>query len=255
MSQINYDVWPGDYQAAVSLSFDDGTETQLNTAIPLMDEREIRGTFYIPPRGDNWQAALEPWVPIHESGHEIGNHTIGHTCSRNFRDEPSDGGLEGMTIKDMEADVVEAEARLQQFFPRESRSFAYPCYMTYVGMGETRQSYVPIIAKHFIAGRGYGEYGFANSPHNCDLACLWSRPVEHTRGEEIVGMIDRALTQGRWLILTMHAIGSARLGTGSGEFQWMLDYLVRRRDRIWVAPVATIAEHLRELRATSDGAG
>ena len=138
--------------------------------------------------------------------------------------------------------------RLQSLFPRESRSFAYPCYMTHVGAGEMRQSYVPIIARHFIAGRGYMEYGFANSPYNCDLACLWSRPIEHTRGEEIVGMIDRALTQGRWLILTMHHIGGARLGTGAGELEWMLDYLVRMRERIWVAPTATIAEHLREMR-------
>ena len=248
MSQINYDAWPGDYQAAVSLSFDDGRETQLNTAIPLMDERDMRGTFYLPPRGDDWREKLAQWIPAHERGHEIGNHSIGHTCSINFQDAENPRGLETMTLEDMEADVVEAEARLQSLFPRESRSFAYPCYMTHVGMGETRRSYVPIIAKHFIAGRSFGEYGFCNSPHNCDLACLWSRPIEHTRGPEIVGHIDRALVQGRWLILTMHAIGGSRLGTGEGEFKWMLDYLDRQRDRIWVAPVATIAEHLRELR-------
>lgn len=37
----------------------------------------------------------------------------------------------------------------------------YPCYCTYVGRGESRKSYVPIVAKHFLAGRSVGEYGSA----------------------------------------------------------------------------------------------
>ncbi|MCD6361389.1 MAG: polysaccharide deacetylase family protein [Armatimonadetes bacterium] len=248
MSQRNYDAWPGDYQAAVSLTYDDGNDTQREIAAPAMEERGFLGTFYLSVRGEDWAERLAPWVELHERGHEIGNHSLGHTCSINFQDAENPRGLETMSLEDMEADVLEAEARLQRLFPRESRSFAYPCYMTYVGMGETRRSYVPVIARHFIAGRSFGEYGFCNSPWNCDLACLWSRPIEHTRGEEIVGHIDRALVQGRWLILTMHHIGGARLGTGAGELEWALDYLARMRDRIWVAPVATIAEHLRELR-------
>jgi len=248
MSQRNYDAWPGEYRAAVSLTYDDGNETQREFAAPAMEKRGFFGSFYLSIRGDGWEERLAPWVEVHERGHEIGNHSLGHTCSINFQDAENPRGLETMTLEEMEADVVEAEARLQSLFPRESRSFAYPCYLTHVGMGETRQSYVPIIARHFIAGRGFGEYGFCNSPYNCDLACLWSRPIEHTRGQEIVGHIDRALVQGRWLILTMHHIGGARLGTGPGEFEWMLDYLDRMRERIWVAPVATIAEHLWELR-------
>jgi len=146
----------------------------------------------------------------------------------------------------MDADVVEAEARLQTLFPRESRSFAYPCYMTHVGAGLTRQSYVPVIAKHFVAGRGMGEYGFSNSPHNCDLACLASQPLEHMRGEEIVGIMDHNLVRGRWLILTMHQIGGARLGTAPTEFERMLEWLDRMRERVWVATVSEVAGHLRD---------
>ncbi len=246
MSQINYDAWPGDFRAAVSLTYDDGNDTQLNVAVPAMEELGFRGTFYLSCGRDDWRERLEPWVGVHERGHEIGNHTVGHTCSRNFSDEPGAGGLEAMTLADIETDVLEAERRLGELFPRESRSFAYPCYMTHVGAGESRQSYVPVIARHFIAGRGHGEYGFSNSPHNCDLACLWSAPIEHMRGEQIVGLLDLNLTRGRWLILTMHNIGGARLGTAQSEFEKMLDWLDRHGNDVWVAPVATIAEHLRD---------
>ncbi len=246
MSQINFDAWPGDYRAAVSLTYDDGNDTQLNYAAPEMERLGFRGTFYLSCGRDDWRERLEPWVRVHEAGHEIGNHTVGHTCSRNFRDEPGAPGLESMTLADIEADVLEAQRRLGELFPRAERSFAYPCYMTHVGAGEDRQSYVPVIARHFIAGRGYGEYGFSNSPHNCDLACLWSTPIEHMRGEQIVGLMDLNLRRGRWLILTMHNIGGARLGTAPTEFGRMLEWLDDHRDEVWVAPVATVAEHLRD---------
>lgn len=246
MSEVNHDAWPGDYRAAVSLTYDDGRQTQLDAAVPRMDELGLCGTFYLSCGIDDWRETLQPWVPVHERGHEMGNHTIGHTCSRNFRDGPASGGLEDMTLADIEADVLEAERRLDELFPREGRSFAYPCYMTHVGMGESRRSYVPVIARNFIAGRGFGEYPFSNSPHNCDLACLWSTPVEHMRGEQIAGLMDVNLRNGRWLILTMHDIGGSRLGTAVTEFEKMLDWLDRFREQVWVAPVAEIARHLRD---------
>ena len=155
-SQVNFDAWPGAHDCAVSLTYDDGNDTQLNIAAPGMEARGFRGTFYLSSGRDDWEQRLAKYVPLHEAGHEVGNHTVGHTCSRNFRDEPGAQGLETMSLDDIEADVLEAERRLSMFFPRESRSFAYPCYMTHVGAGLTRQSYVQIIAKHCIAGRGQG---------------------------------------------------------------------------------------------------
>ncbi len=44
----------------------------------------------------------------------------------------------------------------------------------------------------------------------------------------------------------MHHIGGARLGTAQSEFDKMLDWLDRHRDDVWVATVATVAEHLRD---------
>lgn len=247
MPTTNFEAWPGEYECAVSLTYDDGNETQLRLAAPAMEERGFRGSFYLSCGRDDWHERLLPYVALHEAGHEIGNHTLSHTCSRNFRDEIGATGLETMTLDTIEEDVLTAERRLSELFPRAGgRSFAYPCYMTYVGAGRERQSYVPIIAQHFVAGRGYGEYGFSNSPYNCDLACLWSTPIEHMRGEQIVGLMDLNLTRGRWLILTMHHIGGARLGTAVTEFERMLSWLDRHRERVWVAPVAEIATHLRE---------
>ncbi len=248
MYEHNREAWPENYLGAVSLTFDDGDRTQLERAAPMMEERDFRGAFYLCPKGDDYAEALKPWVDMGAKGHEIGNHSLSHTCSRNFSDDPNAKGLEGMTLEEMEADLVEAERRLQEVIPARLRSFAYPCYQTYVGEGETRQSYVPIVARHFIAGRSVGEYAFFNSPINCDLACLWCTPAEHMRSPEMNGLVERALTMGQWLIFTFHHIGGARLGTTEYDFEWLLDYLAQNRERIWVAPVVEIAEYIIQMR-------
>ena len=69
------------YCGAVSLTFDDGTASQREKAIPEMDKRGLRGTFYLCPQGDNWRETFSPWKAIAATGHEIGNHTMSHTCS------------------------------------------------------------------------------------------------------------------------------------------------------------------------------
>ncbi len=70
-----------------------------------------------------------------------------------------------MTLADIEADVLEAERRLRLLTGVAERSFAYPCYQDFVGCGPTRQSYVPVIARHLVAARGSGEYPRQPSPY------------------------------------------------------------------------------------------
>jgi hypothetical protein len=246
--------WPNGGQGAVSLTFDDGLESQLKRAIPLLEERGLRGTFYLNPRGPDYAETLAPWQAVAEAGHEIGNHSLGHTCSRNFAFHRGARGLETMTLDDMEADVVEAERRLQEVLPRDTlRSFCYPCYMTHVGEGLTQQSYVPVVAKHFVAGRAAGEYGFANHPFNADLHCLAAIPAERMPGPEMVGLVERAARQGRWAIFAFHSIDGGRLGVAEFDFVELLDHLAPMRDRLWTAPVADVAHFLKGLREARTG--
>jgi len=248
-------VWPNGCLGAVSLTFDDGDSSQLARAVPLMRERALRGTFYVCPREQDYRAQLAPWKELADRGHEIGNHSLSHTCSRNFSRDPDAKGLERSTLEEIEADIVEAERRLQEVIPAEHRSFAYPCYQTDVGEGLTRQSYVPAVARHLVAGRATGEYGFFNTPLNCDLHCLWCVGAEHRRGPEMVGFVERAARAGQWLIFAFHAIDGGRLGVAEYEFAELLDHLAANRSRIWTAPVAEIAAHLMAIKRALQATG
>ena len=75
--------WLDNCQGAVSLSFDDGNESQLRLAIPMLDKYGLQATFYLNPR-ENYQEQLKPWQAVARTGHEIGNHTVNHPCSKNF---------------------------------------------------------------------------------------------------------------------------------------------------------------------------
>jgi len=128
--------------------------------------------------------------------------------------------LETITLAEMEADILAAQERLQVIAPHQRYwTFAYPCSGTFVGRGKNRQSYVPVVARHFLAGRTVGEYGFGNSPALVDLACLWGMSVER------FGALVRRY---------------------EGE---LLGYLRRRDKVVWTAPVFAVAKRIAEFQA------
>jgi len=233
---------------AVSLTFDDGLACQLEKAVPLMDKAGIRGTFYLCPHTERWREDLEPWAAAARSGHEIGNHSISHTCSNNLKGRT--GGLEDMTLDQIEADMLAAQERLVHIAPHQEHwTFAYPCYDEHVGMGASRRSYAPLVSKHFLAGRGRGGYGHANYPTAVDLAYIWAIPAERMSGYEMIGLVEEITSQGRWIVLVFHEIDGSRLTVASHDFAMLLGYLRRRSGEIWVAPLWEVAKRIAGSRA------
>lgn len=248
--------WPDEFLGAVSLTFDDGMQSHLHTVIPLLDKAGIRATFYLNPRGagesaglgDSWMERLAPWQSVQARGHEMGNHSLSHPCSLNVRLPWQEGAhLLDWTLDDIERDVLEAKRRLEVAFPAQAHtSYAYPCYEATVGRGVKRASYTPLIARNFVAGRAKGEVRgeLANDPRHCDLHHLSSWPVEFQSAALMIGLVEGAVTLGRWAVFTFHGIDEGHLSVGQGEFAGLIEYLQRRKAEIWSAPVAEIAAYV-----------
>ncbi len=242
------------FVGGVSITFDDGMDCQLEKAIPIMDGADIRGTFYLVPRDDDWQERLRPWVEVARAGHEIGNHTLSHPGSVNL--PRIDHGLEDMALEEIEADILAAEERLVHIAPHQEQwTFCYPTYQTHVGRGESRRSYVPVVGRHFLAGRSVGEYGCANRPDRADLACVWGLPTERMSGFEMIGLVEELTAQGRWVVLIFHEIDGARLTVGSHEFGMLVNYLGRRSGDILTAPVVEVARKIADFRQADAASG
>ena len=242
MNESNPFTWPNGCLSAISVTFDDGLPSQLEIAIPRLEERGLCGTFDLNPRGEDWQRRLASWQPAQRAGHEMGNHTIAHPCSLN-----TSPVLQLWTIEQIEDDVLEAQHRLDALFPEGGeRSFAYPCYESDVGRGPTRQSYVPIIAKHFIAARAKGQSMRGNHPVYADLHHLSSWAVERMAAREMIGLVEQCLAEGWWGIFTFHGVNEGHLPISEHDLCGLLDYMARHRERIWCAPVAQVARYVLE---------
>jgi len=143
--------WPEGKRVAVSLSFDDARASQVITGLDLLQRHGAKVTFYVNPR--NMEKQLEGWKKAVAQGHEIGNHSDTHPCSGNFTWSRKNS-VEEYTLAQVEADIEAGGRGIERLLGVKSTTFAYPCGWKSVGRGAQTQSYVPVVARKFLAGRG-----------------------------------------------------------------------------------------------------
>ena len=233
--------WPEQKRGAISLTFDDALLSQLDEAVPLLDRYGLRGTFYVNPGdGSMFERHIDRWRKVYENGHELGNHTISHPCSGRHPFTPADRALESWTLEMIQSDIDTATQRLQDLIPGIGPvSFAYPCGETFVGQGDSYTSYIPEVARRFLAARGVGSSD--NDPATCNLHNLGSWVVQDVRAEQMITMVEATVEAGRWGIFCFHGIGGEHLRVETGALEGLVRYLKEQREReIWVDTVAAI---------------
>jgi hypothetical protein len=144
--------WPEGKQAAVSLSFDDARESQVLAGTSLLDQYGIKATFFVVPAAVERQ--LEGWKNAVRNGHEIGNHTVTHPCTGNFA-WSRNNALEDYSLKRMRQEMMACNKQITALLGVTPQVFAYPCGQKFVGSGTHTKSYVPLVAKNFLLGRGW----------------------------------------------------------------------------------------------------
>jgi peptidoglycan/xylan/chitin deacetylase (PgdA/CDA1 family) len=238
--------WPEGQAVAVSLTFDDARPSQIETGLPVLDKYGIRATFYAVP--GNVEARREGWRALAGAGHEIGNHTVTHPCSTNFS-WSRENGLEEYTLSRMERELLDCNLLLQELCGVTPETFAYPCGETFVGRGRKHRSYVPLVARHFLAGRGYhGECH--NVPAVCDLAHLKGYPFDQASLETLLTWIDRAKEERGWVVLVGHDVvrEDRHQGVRLDVLKALCEYAREHEDEVWFAPVAEVARHVKSSR-------
>lgn len=240
--------WPDNKRAAISLTFDDAAPSQLEHAVPILNRYGLRGTFYVNPgEGSAFERRIDAWRRVHAQGHELGNHTVSHPCSRQHPFVVPERALERWTLEQIEADIDQATERLTRLVPGYApASFAYPCGETFVGEGAARRSYIPSVAVRFIAARGVGATD--NDPAGCDLHNLSSWMVQGVTAEQMISMIQPTLAAGRWGIFCFHGVGGDHLSVDPEALAGLVRYLKERESEIWTDTVAAIGAHVAKAR-------
>jgi peptidoglycan/xylan/chitin deacetylase (PgdA/CDA1 family) len=239
--------WPEGKRAAVSLSFDDARPSQIDRGMAILDACGAKATFYVSPAGLDQRP--DAWGRAVSRGHEIGNHTLHHPCSGNFP-FARERALEDYTLERMERDLLDANEAIRNRLGVTPATFAYPCGQTFVGRGEGVRSYVPLVARHFLAGRGaFNETH--NAPAHCDLAQLFSRDGDGRSFEELKAMLDEAVADGGWLVFMGHDIGDGpgrRQVTHDAALEKLCRHCLDPAGGIWLDTVAAVGEYVRDHR-------
>jgi len=241
--------WPNGKRGALSLSFDDARLTQIDRGIPLLDAHGAKATFYVSlgamdKRLDGWRHAVA-------NGHEIGNHTVNHPCSCNFGFS-KDLYLEAYSLERMEEELTQANDAIHERVGARPTTFAFPCGQKFVGRGEGVQSYVPLVARHFLAGRGFRDEA-GNDPAMCDLAQLYGVDADCQTFEQLKPWIDTALRDGRWLIFASHEVGDMKRQTMLAEtLEQICRFAADPGNGLWLDTVANIGVYVRDKRTNTN---
>ena len=235
--------WPEGKRVAVSLSFDDARASQVDAGLPLLDKYGVKATFYVTPR--NLEKRLDGWKKAAANGHEIGNHSTSHPCTANYPFS-SKNALENYTVAMMERDLDGASAEIERLLGVKPVTFAYPCGQKFIGRGVEVKSYVPLVAKRFLAGRGFRDEG-TNDPASCDLAQALGVESDGLTFDEMKSLVSAA--QGRWLVLAGHEIGKpGRQTTQAAALEQLLQYAADPANGVWIDTVQAVGKYIRARR-------
>ncbi|GAB3516452.1 polysaccharide deacetylase family protein [Emticicia fontis] len=237
--------WPNGARVAISLTFDDARGSNASKGAPLLDEYGVKGTFYVVPSAVKGQ--LEAWKKVVANGHEIGNHSLNHSCSGNFV-WSRNSALENYTIEKMRAELLEANKQIEALLGVKAESYAYPCGQTFVGRGKNTQSFVPVIADLFASGRTWLDEAPVD-PSYCDMAQLTGMEMDGKDFEQILPIIEDATKNGQWLVLAGHETNdSGYQTTRLAMLRKLCAYAKDPANGIWIAPVGEVTRYVKAER-------
>ena len=233
--------WPNGVKCAVSLTFDDARLSQIDKGIPLLNQYNIKATFYITPH--NMDQRLDGWRQAVQEGHEIGNHTVSHPCTGNYPFS-LDNALEDYTKETIAGELDAANRYILENLGVRAVSFAYPCGQKFYGRGEQVMSYVPLVAERFLTGRGWLDED-SNDPWVCDMAQLMGMESDGKSFDELKALVDKAARSGRWLILAGHEMReSGSQTTYLSSLESLCRYASDPANGIWIDTVEHVAEYI-----------
>jgi peptidoglycan/xylan/chitin deacetylase (PgdA/CDA1 family) len=227
--------WPDGRKAAVSLTYDDGLDSQLENVAPQLDEFGLKATFFL--TRENMEARVDDWMALAKRGHEIADHSNTHPCrlrsytSARFNDEQ----------------IVPTEQFLDDHFPGpHPRTYAFPCGFTNLGDGTREQrwtNYLNVLRPHFLAARTVD--GDPNDPREvaADRFILhaYEPTYDHDDPHLAYRYVNKAIRHGHWAILVFHEVLDRRMGEGDTSkavHRQILQRLVD--DPVWCAPMRDV---------------
>ena len=228
--------WPGEYQAAVSLSYDDGLNSQLTYAVPALDKYGFKASFYLTLSNPNLTQNLQQWRKVAANGHELGNHTLYHPCRKSIAGRDwviSYQDLDTQVVEQIRQEVILANTLLYAIDNKIERTFTPPCGDFNVSDG----NYIAAIRDSFIAIKGY------NPQYSTKFDQLLM--PENVSGETLIAFVNKVKSEGGIANIVFHGIEGDYLTVSDKAHNELLQYLEENKDTLWVDTYSTIMKYVK----------
>lgn len=212
---------PNDNKVAISLSYDDALNSQLDNALPALNQRGLKASFYVVPLSDAFKSRIDEWRQLAQQGHELGNHSLFHAClsAKPGREwvEPSNA-LDDKTVQAMVNEITVANTMLTALDGFTEHTFTPPCFDKMVKDG----NYVEAVKDQFVG---------IKSLDDPDTAFIGPSDMSSA---QLIDFIEKQPPNIKLINILFHGIGGDHLVTATEEHAKLLDYLVANQDKYWV---------------------
>ncbi len=227
--------WPDGARGAVSLSYDDALDTQLDNAVPTLNKAGLKASFYLPLSFPTVYSRMQDWRKVAEAGHELGNHTLFHACSASKPGRSwvkPDADLDKRTVEQMRQEISTANTFLHALDGRSERTLTPPCLETVAADGD----YLPVVRGQFVAVKSAENglpAGFAS----------YLLP-DGQSGDELIEFVKKATASGGMANIVFHGVGGNHLAVSNKAHQELVQFLVENRDVYWTDTYINIMRHV-----------
>jgi len=247
--------WPGGEEYCVSLTYDDGTQSHLDTVAPMLQKHALNASFY-PIFGHLFFQQLDRWRQMACAGHEIGHHMITHAVRKysregkllRFKDWVNERyKLELYSLRKWKYEMWLGSGILGLTTNRKQRTFTFPANERYFNTpggiiyleDDVRKKFAGVRAFESTEPITSRHLNFGALPHIGGNANPTDSIIEKMEGYQRKHLRP-------WYILNFHDFSDEPTGlsTSAAEHERLLAYLAENRSRVAVMPVADAVMHL-----------
>ena len=238
--------WPHQARAAVSLAYDDALNSQLDYAVPALNRQGLKASFYLTLSSATVRKRLAAWRQVAAQGHELGNHTLFHQCSRSAPDRSwvsVDNDLDTTRVAQLIAQIRVGNSMLQAIDGKHARTFAAPCG----DLNAAGEPYLQALQSDFVAMKSaFG--GVVPNMNTLDPYAVGVDVVEGISGDQLIALVQRAAAAGTMVNITFHGVGGDYLSVSREAHDALLQYLASHRNIYWTDTFVRIMQYVQAQR-------
>lgn len=211
--------WKDGKTAVFFMGFDDGCESHIQTAIPLLRQHGMVGTFYLNQGTSYFRKVAEVWNKTMPADPAVvyGNHTFTHAGATN--------------AAQLDVELSRSAEAIRACYPGRKQpylvSFARPGGVPWKVSEEEKKA--ALVKYHLI-----------------ERPPFFSYPFHVKTADEVVGLVDKAIAKGDMGHLDFHGVGGDWLVTPTDIFTALLDKLAACSNQVWVTDHITYHKYLAE---------